>query len=335
MRIKYSIVIIASTVLISYLHYSTIPEVHALHSIYAELYYIPILIGALVFGLKGAILAYLFVSALYLPYIFMAWTANILSLAEKILHILFSGIFAILAGFLVDREKRHRKQSEKDRYLAGLGQAATTIVHDLKNPLITILGYARRIREGKGNIETSAQTITESGQSMQKIVNDVLDFAKPVQLTLKEEDLRDVINNACGSCKAKAEELGVTLSPDLPTDPINFMMDGFRLERALVNLINNAIDASNRGQYVTISAIADNNYPIIRIKDHGSGLDAKALENIFIPFYTRKASGTGLGMAIAKKIIEEHKGKIHINSQLGLGTEVWIELRHGVTEKAE
>ncbi len=331
---RYSIiVIIVSTLFITYLHYSTVQEIHSLHNIYAELYYIPVLLGALLFGLKGAILTYILVSSLYIPYIFKAGSETFLSIADKLLHTLFLGIFAFIAGFLVDRERRHRIQSEKARHLASLGQAASAIVHDLKNPLITITGFAKRIQEGKGNMDTALQTIMDSAQRMQRIVHDVLDFAKPLKLESKEEDIRNMINCACESCKRKADEKGVKLSVEMPSDSTTAIIDGFYIERAVINLINNAIDASANEQSVIISAEAEKDSIVIRIKDNGSGMDSETLEHVFIPFYSKKSSGTGLGMAIVKKIIDGHTGKIHIASQPNIGTEVMVEIPYKMTDK--
>jgi signal transduction histidine kinase len=251
------IAIVASTLLITYLHYSTNPNIHALHNIYRELYYIPVLLGALVFGLKGAILVFLFVCVLYLPYIFANWTGIFITETNRFLHLLLQGLFAIFAGFLIDRDRRRREQLEKERYLAGIGQAAATIVHDLKNPIVTILGFAQRIHEGKGNIDAAIQTIIDSAKGMQKIVYDVLDFAKPIQLVLKEdEDIKNIINRACNSCKTKVEEKGIDLLINLPDNPINIAIDEFHMEKAIVNLIDNAIEASIEGQVITINRVA-------------------------------------------------------------------------------
>ena len=130
--------IVASTLIITYLHYSTLSGINDLHNIFTELYYMPLLLGALAFGLRGAVLTLMFVTLLYLPYIYLNWSGTYFFIVNKLLHALFSGSFAILAGVLVDREKRYREQSEKDHDLVSLGQAATAIVHDLKNPIITI-----------------------------------------------------------------------------------------------------------------------------------------------------------------------------------------------------
>ncbi len=322
----YIIIIIVSALLITYLHYWTTPKNHILHNIQTELHYIPLLIGAVVFGLRGAVLTFIFITLLYLPYFVTSWSDPFLSVINRLLHIVLSGLISSLAGFLVDRERKQRRQSEKDRYLADIGRVATTIVHDLKNPLITIMGFARRIKEGKGNTGEAAQAIIESAGNMQRMVFDVLDFSKPIRLTRGEEDIGEIINRACDSCRTRAEGEKLALSVDLPDKPLKLPIDGFHMERAIVNLINNAIDASREGGEVKISAVHDKNALIIRIKDNGTGMDRETLEKIFIPFYTTKRVGTGLGMSIVKKIIEGHQGTIRINSQPGAGTEAVIEL---------
>jgi len=325
-RNKYFILIIAAfSLLITSLHILVF-EQQAPYVVLEELYYIPLLFGAIMFDIKGAIFAYLIVSVSYLPFFFGGWTTGVLGIFDRVLHLLFSGIFTFLAGFFVERLKRQQKEMERNRYLSNLGQVAATIVHDLKNPLITVLGFARRIQEGKGNTNTAAGAITESAENMQRIVNDVLDFAKPIQLKLKDDDTRNVIRQAVEACKAKAGEKGVALSVDLPDIPVTLATDSFYIQRALVNLISNAIEASDKGQEVEISTVTSKRGVVITIKDHGSGMDRETIENIFIPFYTKKRGGSGLGMAIAKKIIEGHRGKIRIESKPQRGTEIIIEL---------
>ncbi|MEW5745083.1 MAG: HAMP domain-containing sensor histidine kinase [Nitrospirota bacterium] len=319
--------IVLSALAITYLHYVTIPEIHALHNIYRELYYIPVLLGALVFGLKGAVGAYILCAVLYLPYVFLAdWTGSPLHEADRLLHFLFTGLFASLAGFLIDRERRQRRELQREHDLATIGRVATTIVHDLKTPLITVHGFARRIRDGKGDVLSAAREILDAAQTMQRIVFDVLDFARPIRFELKEEDARSIVDKACQSCKEKAAVMGITLSAELPGYPVNVEVDRFYLERALVNLITNALEASGKGQAVLVRALHEEASLRITIKDEGTGMDDEALENIFVPFFTRKSKGTGLGMSLAKKIVEGHYGTIRITSREGAGTEAMITL---------
>jgi two-component system, NtrC family, sensor histidine kinase HydH len=331
---KYSVIFIAVLIsAITYLHYFTGEEAQALHDIYREFYYVPVLLGALLFGLKGALTAYAFIFVLYLPFLIMTWTGR-LTTVNDLLHLLLQGLFAFLAGFFVDRDRKHILRAEKDRYLASLGQAAAAIVHDLKNPLITILGFTTRLEEGKGERDNALRTIRESALTMQNIVQDVLDFSKPVHLELTKEDLRDPVRRACESCKAKAQEEGVALAVELTQEALPVEADAVHLERAIVNIINNAIDASDKGQNVIVRVTPEKQHLTISIRDSGAGMDSETLDNIFIPFFTKKSSGTGLGMPIAQKIIEGHKGRIFVSSRPAQGTEVKVVLPR-LSEKAE
>ncbi len=326
---KYTAIFIAAlTLLITYLHYSTAVAVHALHNIYRELYYIPVLLGALAYGLTGALLSYALVFVLYLPYVIMTWPGSILNETNRLLPLLMQGLFAFIAGYLVDRERKQRIRAERDRNLADIGRIATVIVHDLKNHLIAISGFARRIKEGKGKTDAAAEVILNSAEQMEKIVASVLDFARPLRLELTRSDVRDIVKRAGDACRMKAEQKDVILSLDLPPEPVSRSIDSFHFERALVNLITNAIEASDGNQGVSIIMTADKKMLTIKITDNGSGMDGETLANVFIPFYTRKRGGTGLGMPIAKKIIEGHQGNIRIESKVGQGTEVTIELSY-------
>jgi two-component system, NtrC family, sensor histidine kinase HydH len=316
--------ILAFSLLVTFFHLWVFQN-NPTHIVLEELYYVPILVGALFFALKGALIACGFVSVLYLPYLFGPWAIGFLGLADRLLHLMFTWGFAFLAGYLIDRDRRIRRQLEKDRYLTGLGQAAATIVHDLKNPLMSILGFARRLKAGKGDLGSGLQTIIDSASQMENIVTDVLNFAKPVQLKTKDEDLRGIVEQATAGCKARAEAAGISLSSELPAEPIIISVDGLRLQRALTNLITNAIEASPEGREVVLLLKTTQEKLVIMVKDQGVGMDRETLENVFIPFFSKKAQGTGLGMAIAKKVVEAHGGQIFIRSQPERGTEVRIE----------
>jgi len=235
-------------------------------------------------------------------------------------------VVAVVVGLLAERERRTRSQSERERYLAGIGRVATVIVHDLKNPLVSILGFARRICEGKGNCIQAAQTISESAQTMQRIVNEVLDFAKPMQLDLRQADIGETIRRAVEACRTKAGERGVSLTVKLPPEPISIAMDSFHVQRALVNLIDNAVEASRQGGQVAISAATSRNQLIVTIMDRGAGMSRETQDHLFEPFYTTKCGGTGLGMPIARKICEEHGGTLAVTSKEGVGTEATVRL---------
>lgn len=322
----YIFAIVTLTLLTTVLHFATMRKFSP-NVVLEELYFLPLLLGVLRFGVTGAVVTWLFVSVAYLPFFFAPWTTSFPEIVDRGLHLVLSGVVAVVVGFLVERDRKNRQLSERERYLAGIGRVATVIVHDLKNPLISITGFARRISEGKGNSIQAAQTIAESAQTMQRIVNDVLDFAKPLQLELREGDLGKTIQCAVEACRTKAAEFGVTLAVKLPAEPVSIAMDSFHVQRALVNLIDNAVEASRPGDQVIIIAARGKNEVIVTITDRGSGMSQETLANLFEPFYTTKSGGTGLGMPIARKIFVEHGGSLGIISKVGSGTVATIRLK--------
>jgi two-component system, NtrC family, sensor histidine kinase HydH len=326
-RRKLTMIVVAVLVLaISCLHYTVSSLVSPLHAIIMDLYYIPVLIGALAFGIKGGMITFASVAVLYFPYIIVVWRMRGLFLAEDLLHTLFFGIFAFVAGFLVDRERKYRKELEKGASLAALGRAAGTVAHELRSPLTVIAGFAAHLQKKKENADAAIRTIIDAAHTMQRIVDSTLDFAKPLQPVQRESDIMEVVGNAVSACKTKAESRGVALSMSLPSRPFHVELDPFLCERAFVNLIDNAIDASRQGQTVHISVIPVEEAARIVIKDFGGGMDKATLENLFIPFFTTKPAGTGIGMALTKKIIESHRGDIKVRSKPGQGTEITVEL---------
>jgi two-component system, NtrC family, sensor histidine kinase HydH len=322
----YMILIVGSTSLFTGLHY-TVPQERVHPTILEELYYVPILAGAVIFGMKGALLAFGLASLSYLPFFFGAWVGpSPLEFLDRLLHLVFSGVFAVFAGFLVERDRRRRDELGKERHLAGVGRAAAEIIHDLKSPLIAISGFATRIKEGKGETAGTAQMIIEAAEGMEKTTTGILGFAKPGDLDLKEEDVADVLNRVRDTCLEKARRVGIKLSVDMPPERVRVSMDSPQNQRALINLVDNAIDASGEGQTVNIKARAGRKRLIIRIADQGSGMDKETLENLFIPFYSKKSRGTGLGLATAKKIVDLHQGTISVKSRAAAGTEVAVGL---------
>lgn len=125
----------------------------------------------------------------------------------------------------------------------------------------------------------------------------------------------------------KAGERGVALTEKLPPNPICIALDSFHVQRALVNLIDNAVEASRPGEQVSITAAINRSGLIVTITDHGTGMSRETLNHLFEPFYTTKAGGTGLGMPIARKIIEEHGGTLGISSSVEAGTVTTVRLK--------
>ncbi|MEO0248656.1 MAG: HAMP domain-containing sensor histidine kinase [candidate division WOR-3 bacterium] len=322
----YILLIVGSTLLITGLHYM-IPQERSHPTILEELYYMPILAAAVIFGMRGALLIFGLASLCYLPFFFGAWAGpSRIDFLDRLFHLIFSGLFALFAGFLIERDWRRRDELGRERYLAGIGRAAAEIIHDLKSPLVAIAGFAMRIKEGKGDATQAAQMIVETAQGMEKTAVGLLGFARPVELELKEEAVADILRRVYDVCQEKARHAEVTLNIDMPGEQVMVSLDGLQMQRALTNLVDNAIDASRKGQSVNVRILVEGEHIAIRVRDHGSGMDADTLHNLFVPFYSTKSKGTGLGLATAKKIIDQHQGTIHVESRPGTGTEITVRL---------
>jgi signal transduction histidine kinase len=321
----YLIVVFISIMVITVIHYATPPTLQPLHAICIDLFYIPVLIGSLVFGLRGAALTYGSVLIVCFPYILIVWHVKMLFPAEDLVRALLLGAFAFVAGSLSNLEARYRKKSEQDHYLSALARAVAVVAHDLRSPLTAIMVFAKRIHEGKENNKAATEFIMSAAQTMQMVVDSTLDFAKPLHLKIMKEDINVIANRASAACVTNAGHRGIDVLVRLSSKGLLVPVDGFLLERALVNVIENAIEASQEGETVTVTVSDCSEYVLVRIKDHGSGMDRKMLENIFVPFHAITASGAGIGMAMAKKIVDSHGGIIRVRSELGCGTEVAVE----------
>ncbi len=325
-RILAAAVIGVSVLVITYLHHSTTYGNQHLHSIYAELHYIPLLLAGLLFGFRGALLTSLMVTLLYGGYMIADWRGASLWLLDNSIHVIFPAVFALLIGFLMDLRSTHGRELEEHRYLSGLGQAAAVIVHDLKNPLLNLKAAIKRLARGTITCEEVVTSMSEALEKMESVMDGALDFSKPLQLKRRDEDAAALVKELLRDSLAKAEQEGVGLDLSLTEQPLVLSVDPAYLERALVNLVNNAIEASQQGQSVSIRLVKRNDRAVIKIRDHGKGMDKETLKNLFIPFYSKKSSGTGLGMAVARKIIEEHQGMITVKSRPAVGTKIAVYL---------
>jgi PAS domain S-box-containing protein len=222
------------------------------------------------------------------------------------------------------------KQTEK---LAVLGEMAAVMAHEIRNPLNAIAGFAQLLQAKKdtdSRIARFVEIIVQEAFRIDAIISDILDFAHRKKLSLGEVNIGDVIGKITGNghlAKDEKEvELSVRLSDGLPT----VKGDAVRLERVLINLINNARESIKGKGRVVIRAEAEQQEETagvrITVADNGQGIPPEMMDKIFQPFFTTKSKGTGLGLAIIQRIVEEHRGRLTVESRPGEGTEFSIFL---------
>ena len=207
--------------------------------------------------------------------------------------------------------------------LSVVGRMASSIIHDLKNPMTTIKGYASLLgREGlpHDTRERFSNMITRSVDTFVEMTQEILDYARgggPIMP--REVSVGLFVNDLCDFIEQDFKEQGQSLCRELHyTGPL--IMDETKMRRALYNIASNARDAMETGGSLTIITHSLNNSVEFRLRDTGPGIPPEIRDTLFEPFVTYgKPTGTGLGLAIAKKTIEDHGGKIHVESEPGQG----------------
>ncbi len=225
-----------------------------------------------------------------------------------------------------------QKQIHMKENLAALGELSAGIAHEFKNALATISGYAQMIRseaQPGTDLHEHGDLILRQTRSLTHVVTEFLKFARPLELADEQVSLSPMIEQI-------VSELADVV-PSVPIDTVgefgDVSGDDALLRQAILNLARNAAEAAAEnpaGGRVTIRGEIDKSAPLhgqrISIADNGSGIPAEALSKIFVPFYTTKANGTGLGLAVVQKIVVQHGGSIEARNQSPGGAEfiVWL-----------
>lgn len=230
-------------------------------------------------------------------------------------------------------EKRHLEailiQSEK---LAAVGQLAAGVAHEINNPLTAIIANAQILRRElppNSDLQESVDLISRAGARAAQVVRNLLDFARKEEYRLGRTDLNLTIERALELIQhellAHGVSLQLSLSPNLP----HIQASADHLQSVWLNLLLNAIDSLDKPpQTISIASYKSGRSLLVSVRDNGKGISSEHLPQIFEPFYTTKAPGrgTGLGLSVSRRIIHQHGGSIHVESQLGEGSVFTVTL---------
>lgn len=208
--------------------------------------------------------------------------------------------------------------------LAALGQLSAGLAHELRNPLGTIRASAemlsRSVPADNAVAREVAGFIASEVDRSNSLVTRFLDFARPMQLKLAPADLAEVLDRAVALVERDEAQHRVTIYKNYSPDLAPFPFDAELMERVFYNLLVNAAQASNDGGAITLKTRRVDGTAEVAVIDRGSGIDPKIREQIFNPFFTTKGNGVGLGLAIVSKIVDEHGGRMTVESDLGEGS---------------
>ncbi|RJR51754.1 MAG: hypothetical protein C4576_03105 [Desulfobacteraceae bacterium] len=331
---KFKITLIAVLVVgITGFHYSTKLSQHHLHIIHQGLYYVPLILAGFWYGLRGALVTCVCVTLAVLPFIMISWGGFSPDDFARLMEIGHYFMVSFVLGILRDRERAEQMRVRNAERLAAMGKALSGVAHDMKTPLMAIGGFtrqvmtkARKVGTGPGEFsgfvtetEEKLSIVIKETQRMESMLKDMLDFARPLELGLSREDIHKVVEESLAVVTSIADEKGIPLLNRCADDLPKVSLDVMRMKQVLINLLINAIQASPERETVTIRGYPDGKWLVLEVTDCGCGIPRNKREEIFVPFYTTKQDGTGLGLPIVKKIVEAHRGRIQILDNPGPG----------------
>jgi signal transduction histidine kinase len=221
------------------------------------------------------------------------------------------------------------------------------VAHEIRNPLLSIGGFARRLEKRLDrDMKEQAKIIVDEVTRLESILNNTLNFVKSSITERHEVIASDLVNDIFALLEPAVRDRGNVLIIEVE-QPLLLLVNYDRLKEAILNLINNANFATENGTIKikaravsTFSAPdllgyeAEHREAVIEISDTGSGIKKEDIDRIFDPFYTTRPTGTGLGLSITKRIIEEHGGRIEVESEAGKGTifRIYIPMKEGAHE---
>lgn len=217
----------------------------------------------------------------------------------------------------------------KQEKFATIGQLASGINHEIKNQLGVVMAVEaiRKMYPDNHKVQMYTELILEARNRIVSLLDEIRDFAKKKDYEKTEVNLIDLINHTLNICRfdKDLDSMKLIFQPDEKLTPI-VLVNADKVQQVLINLIRNAGHASEPRSKIEIEIESQDNFWLIKVRDYGKGIPDEIKEKVWEPFFTTKSSGTGLGLDICKKIIENHNGEIWFESELNKGTTFYIKL---------
>ncbi len=204
--------------------------------------------------------------------------------------------------------------------MAALGEVAAKVAHEIRNPLVSVGGFAKRLEKKlDGNLREYATIIVKEVSRLEQILREILGFVKEVRLSRETVSLNSIVDDIIMVMASDTEDRGISIVRDY-AEGVEVFVDLNRVKEAIMNIMTNAIQSLPGAGEISIRTYVRDSYAVLEVRDTGTGIAEADLVSIFNPFFTTKASGTGLGLAITHRIIQEHNGLIEVESDVGKGS---------------
>ena len=251
-------------------------------------------------------------------------TININALKNESGHFLY---YLIIIHDLTEFRCLHEMAREQER-LAVVGRIAAGVVHELRNPMTTIKGFAQLLKEKRGReIEPYIDYIIEEIDNCVRIISDFLKMAKPNPPCLESGSLNEIVDEIVTMVEPRAFLQRTKVETELASHLPACLFDAAQLKQVFLNLVDNALEAMKEGGTLRFKTFLENSSWVgFALQDTGRGIPENLFKKIGLPFFSTRKSGTGLGLFICHSIVQDHGGQIEVESKEGEGTTFWIYL---------
>ena len=219
-----------------------------------------------------------------------------------------------------------------------MSEMALGMAHGIRNPLHVIGGFSHRLLRKTDEDDPSrawATAIAEEARRIEQMVERFETLAMRKTSFFAQEDLNVIVRSTLELLLPELKAKNLTLVAELCPEPLVGRFNKHLLKVALAHLVRNAVEATPRGGTVLLRTAMEQQFAVLILQDTGRGMPQEVVEKVFVPFYTTKIGGTGLGMVFVRQIVDEHRGVITLESKVGRGTTVTIRLPHRFTDSPE
>jgi two-component system sporulation sensor kinase A len=235
---------------------------------------------------------------------------------------------------VIIRDISERKKNEEllinSEKLYVAGQLAAGIAHEIRNPLTSLKGFLQLIASGRKNNATYYDIMNSELDRIEEIVSELLMLSKPQVYQLSYHDMRMMMRDTVTLLEAQAILHNIVIEADYGAESLWVYGVENQVKQVFINVIKNAIEAMIDGGAIRVKLSRENDGVYARIHDEGPGIGQDQLAKMGQPFYTTKEKGTGLGLMVSYKIVDNHHGRIQVNSEIGMGTifEIMLPFRY-------
>jgi PAS domain S-box-containing protein len=230
---------------------------------------------------------------------------------------------ALLTLHDVESVQELETELELSHRMASIGRLTAGVGHEVKNPINAIVVHMELLRnkiQPNAGAAYHLEVIESEIRRLDRVVQTLVDFSRPVELHLRDHDLRQTVRQVLALASAELEGRGVTVTSQLPDTPVMVKVDSDLMKQALLNVVINGAQAMPEGGSLEVKLTEENRWATISVRDYGTGIPPEVMPRIFDLYFTTKKDGSGIGLAMTYRIVQFQNGKIDVESKSGLGT---------------